>query len=236
MNNMNKNGSRMRLFLNRMLVYLAVMIFMLWICSVIESFIPYNSRWVIVTVQAFFVIKVTFIVGMLLLPLVFISRDPFFFKIGFVVVLTLLIGILLKSDIASCFIYNGKVKTREHVRSRNISIAVDKKFKSIGQGQVTSDTINEDTLGALFYKGMQSTLRENPLIRITDSNNEADICIRGAYYIRNNIIIIRLIIKCDCEPRTIVLEGSGADIISALNTLIPQVFEKIETFKPRVSF
>jgi hypothetical protein len=67
--NINKNYFGMRLVLQMIFAYLAVVVFILWACSVIESFIPCSWKWFLITMQILFVIKVAFIVSILLLPL-----------------------------------------------------------------------------------------------------------------------------------------------------------------------
>ena len=55
-------------------VYLAVVVFILWVCSVIESFIPCSWKWFLAAMQIFFIIKVTFGISILFLALIIILR------------------------------------------------------------------------------------------------------------------------------------------------------------------
>ncbi len=65
MNNINKT----------VFAYLAVVVFILWVCSVIESFIPCNWKWFFIAVQVFFVIKIAFFVSILIFALFVIFRN-----------------------------------------------------------------------------------------------------------------------------------------------------------------
>jgi len=101
MNDISAGQSKSILFLETVLTYIAVMVFILWICSVIESFVPMGSKWLIIVLQAFFVIKVTLVLGLLLIPLLLFFKNPLIIRIGLVVVLIILISILIKSNIAA---------------------------------------------------------------------------------------------------------------------------------------
>lgn len=97
---MNIKHSKTETFLNNVFIYFSVMIFVLWISSVIESFVPLDSRWLIITLQALFVIKITFILGLLLIPLLLFFKNPLIIRIGLAVVLIILICILLGSRVS----------------------------------------------------------------------------------------------------------------------------------------
>lgn len=65
MNNINKT----------LFAYLAVVVFILWVCSVIESFIPCDWKWFLVTARVFFVIKIAFLVSILIFASLVIFRN-----------------------------------------------------------------------------------------------------------------------------------------------------------------
>jgi hypothetical protein len=83
-----------------MFIYIAVMVFVLWISSVIESFVPPGSGWLIIILQAFFVIKVTLILGLLLIPLLLFFKNPLIIGLGSAAILIILIRLLVMSNIA----------------------------------------------------------------------------------------------------------------------------------------
>lgn len=92
---MKKNSLLSVEILKEMLNYLVVMISVLWILSVIESFIPPNTIWVIAVVQFSFVIKVTFVVGILLVPLFWFFKNPWIIRIGLVICLLIILSLVL---------------------------------------------------------------------------------------------------------------------------------------------
>lgn len=82
-------------FLRDIFAYFSIVIFVLWVSSVIESFIPLDSRWLMLASQAFFVIKVTFVAGLIVVPILLFLKDPLLIRIGLVTILIILIRVLL---------------------------------------------------------------------------------------------------------------------------------------------
>jgi hypothetical protein len=72
MNDFDKNDAGIKLLLQRILMYLALVVFILWALSVVESFILRDWKWFLITMQIFFIIKFAFLVSILILPLFFI--------------------------------------------------------------------------------------------------------------------------------------------------------------------
>ena len=87
-------------FLKYLYFYVAGMVFVLWISGVIESFVPVDSEWLTITLQALFVVKITCIVGLLLVPLLVFIRTLIGIGIGLLTVLIILIAVLIASDVA----------------------------------------------------------------------------------------------------------------------------------------